>query len=141
MENPIWNFTYKAASAIGLPLFVAGAAYLCLVSRIDRKQSRISYYVGARRFVSLFASACCSHRKRQAETTGEGRYRDREHAGARVPCSEGRKRRTRDALFSISEYLREKASLTQRVADGRLHENFAPFPMTMISVVHCRGWS
>ncbi len=31
-----------------------------------------------------------------------------------------------DALFSISEYLREKASLTQRVADGRLHENFTP---------------
>ena len=137
MENPIWNFTYKAASAIACLLLVAGAAIAC-ASFLGLTESKaavvVTSVVGA--CVSLFALAAAHletarlARQQQsaietANLLAQGSLAKNEEQGELA-----------EALFSISEYLREKASLTQRVANGRLDENFTP-----ISDGDCLGHS
>ena len=127
MESRIWNLINKAASATACLLLVAGAGLTCaLFFGLTESRTAVAITSVISAFVSLLALTAAhletARLKRQEKAAVEtanllvrGRLITKEESGD-----------LDDALFSVSEYLREKASLTQRVADGRLHENFAP---------------
>ncbi len=127
MENPIWNLAAKAASAIACFLLIAGT-FLVGAAYADLTESDLAGVVTilAAAAVAIFAMTLShlenaklkENQKAAAEAANllsQGKLFSDEPDGELL-----------DALRSVSDYLRAKAALTDRIAEGKLNESFAP---------------
>lgn len=127
MDNPIWNLAAKAASVIACFLLVAGiflvgAAYAGLTEGNLVGVAAIILAAAVGIFAMVLSHLENTRLKAQqksaieaANLLSQGRLFTSEPDGELM-----------DSLRSVSDYVKAKSALMDRIADGRLTENFAP---------------
>lgn len=127
MDNPIWNLAAKAASVIACFLLVAGtflvgAAYAGLTE--GNLVGVVTVVLAAA--VAIFAMVL-SHLE-----NAKLKAQQKSAVEAANLLSQGKLFENEpdcellDSLRSVSDYVRAKSSLMDRIAEGKLNENFAP---------------
>lgn len=127
MENPIWNLAAKAASAVACLLLIAGTMLACATYLGLAEASLMTVITitaaSAMAMFAIWASQLESRRIWQQQRTAveaagmlaQGKLFADEPDGELL-----------DALRSVSDYIRDKAALTNKIKEGKLGESFAP---------------
>lgn len=127
MENPIWSLASKAASVMACFLLVAGtvlvlAAYSGLIEGGVAPVATMAVAAIAAIFAlvtSQFENARLIRRQRAAVETAN-------LLSQGILLDEGSDCELLNSLQTVSDYVREKARLTNAIAEGRPHEAFTP---------------
>lgn len=127
MENPIWNLSAKGASAIAVLVLSAGilliaASYLGLTEGPTAGFAVLSlgsvialFAIAATNFENLTLERQHGKAVEAAELLSQGQLLDRTGEGHLI-----------DAVCRVSDYLKEKAAIAERIAAGSMSEQFSP---------------
>lgn len=127
MENPIWSLASKAASVMACFLLVAGTV-LVSAAYFDLTESKLAGFATAvvASVVAVFALVASQFENARLVRRQKAAVEAASFLSQGVLLDEDSDCELLNALQTVSDYIREKAKLTNEIAEGTPHENFAP---------------